>query len=121
MQTASIDKWMKETGIWYNTELLRFAEAGPADVDSAGFGLWANKDIEENAHLCTIPKNALLSTRNTEIADLLEAEEISGGLGLSFACMYERARAAKSRWYGIIICCDICTCMFVPYVSLRLF
>eukprot|EP00892_Ulva_mutabilis_P009447 jgi/Ulvmu1/6875/UM031_0080.1 len=102
MQKDGMEKWMSDAGIWWNTDLLRFTEAGPADADSAGFGLWAGKDIDDDAHLCTIPKSALLSTRNTEIADLLEAEQLSGGLGLTFACAYERARSTKSRWHGYL-------------------
>lgn len=107
MRKESMEKWMKDAGVWWNTQMLRFAEAGPADVDSAGFGLWAGEHVDDNAHLCTIPKKALLSTRNTEIADLLEAAELSGGLGLAFACMYERARAIKSRWCDIGLICAI--------------
>lgn len=98
MGSEGMEKWMKDAGIWWNTELLRFAEAKPSDVDSAGFGLWAAKDIQDNDHLCTIPKSSLLSIRNTAIADLLAEEELSGGLALVFACMFERARSTSSPW-----------------------
>lgn len=90
--------WLKCAGIWWDTELLRFREAKPSDTDSAGIGLWAAKAIKYDDHLCTIPKSALLSTRNTAIADLLEAEELGGGLGLVFACMFEHARTTSSPW-----------------------
>lgn len=95
---AFMEEWMEGAGIWWDTDLLCFRQAKPSDPDSAGFGLWAAKGIKEDDHLCTIPKSALLSTRNTAIADLLEAEELGGGLGLVFACMFEHARSTISPW-----------------------
>lgn len=55
--------------------------------DAAGcscnaFGVFALADIEENGMLCKIPKAAVLSVRNTEISDIIEEEQLGGGLGL---------------------------------------
>lgn len=90
-------EWMESKAVWWNRNLMRFRDA--RGLDSAGVGLWAQNQqpVSDGDHLCTIPKSALLSVRNTSIADVLEAEKLSGGLGLSFAVMFERALPA-SPW-----------------------
>lgn len=90
-------EWMQKRSIWWNQELMLFAEATSSD-DSAGIGLWAKKAVRDGDHLCTIPKIALLSVRNTDIADLLESERLGGGLALTFAVCFERARGKESPW-----------------------
>ncbi|KAG1672800.1 hypothetical protein FOA52_002788 [Chlamydomonas sp. UWO 241] len=72
---------------------------GPEPGD---FGVYAAADVPEGAVLCTIPKSALLSVKNSEAAGLLEAEAMRGGLGLIVAVMYERAMGAKSKWHGYL-------------------
>ena len=83
---------MDRRGVWWNSSLMQFR-----DSRESGIGLWAQQPVSDGDHLCQLPKAALLSVRNTSIVDVLEAEELSGGLGLSFAVMFERA-LSDSPW-----------------------
>lgn len=86
------------------------SNAAPAAAQLAGatfpgysgkaMGVWAVRDIKEGESLCRIPKKALLSIRNTEASDIIEEEDLGGGLGLVFAVLYEMCLAEKSRWHG---------------------
>lgn len=68
-----------------------------------GMHVRAERDLHENDIVARIPKNAVLSTRNTAIADLLEELEIAGLLGLTLALMFEKAKGSESPWYEYII------------------
>jgi hypothetical protein len=92
-----LQSWLQSNHVWWNQELMRFAEATNSD-DSAGIGLWAIKSVCDGDHLCSIPKAALLSIRTTEISDVLELEQLGGGLALSFTVCFERARGQDSQW-----------------------
>lgn len=48
--------------------------------------------------LRSIPKSAILSSKTTACAEMLESERLGGGLGLTVAVMYERAIGKKSKW-----------------------
>lgn len=89
-------EWMDAKSIWWNKDLMRFGD-GSGLEDSGGTGLWAREHVLADEQLCRIPKNALLSIRNTSIADLFEEAEVAGGLGLILAVMFERAQAS-SPW-----------------------
>lgn len=39
----------------------------------------AARDIVQGEHLCTIPKAACISIRTTELADIIQAEQLGGG------------------------------------------
>jgi SET domain-containing protein 6 len=56
------------------------------------------RDVAEGERLCTIPKAACISIRTTELADVIEAEELGGGLGLVLAVMHERSLGSQSKW-----------------------
>jgi SET domain-containing protein 6 len=58
----------------------------------------AARDIAEGERLCTIPKAACLSTRTTQLADVIEAEELGGGLGLVLAVLHEMSLGEESKW-----------------------
>lgn len=58
----------------------------------------AARDVAEGERMATIPKAACLSIRTTELADVIEAEELGGGLGLVLAVMHERSLGAASKW-----------------------
>lgn len=60
--------------------------------------LQAVRDVAEGERLCAIPKAACLSIRTTQLADVIEAEELGGGLGLVLAVMHEMSLGAESRW-----------------------
>lgn len=58
----------------------------------------AARDIAEGERLCTIPKAACISVRTTELADVIEAEELGGGLGLVLAVLHEMSLGQRSKW-----------------------
>ena len=58
----------------------------------------AARDVGEGERLCTIPKAACLSIRTSELADVIEAEELGGGLGLVLAVLHERSLGPASKW-----------------------
>lgn len=60
--------------------------------------LQAAQDITEGERLCTIPKAACLSIRTTQLADVIEAEELGGGLGLVLAVLHEMSLGPDSKW-----------------------
>lgn len=60
--------------------------------------LQAARDVAEGEQLCTIPKAACLSIRTTQLADVIEAEELGGGLGLVLAVLHEMSLGEESNW-----------------------
>lgn len=60
--------------------------------------LQATRDIAEGEGLCTIPKAACLSIRTTQLADIIEEEELGGGLGLVLAVLHEMSLGEESTW-----------------------
>ena len=91
-------EWMATKGAWWNSNFMQFRHSR-----ESGIGLWAQQPVSDGDRLCQLPKAALLSVCNTNIADVLEAEELSGGLGLSFAVMFERA-LPESPWCACLDC-----------------
>jgi SET domain-containing protein 6 len=61
-------------------------------------GVFALNDIEEAQLLCMIPRTAILSRRTTQLAKVLEAERLGGGLALTIAVMYEYSLGHNSQW-----------------------
>ena len=60
--------------------------------------LQAARAIGAGEQLCTIPKAACLSIRTTELADVIEAEQLGGGLGLVLAVLHEMSLGETSKW-----------------------
>jgi hypothetical protein len=60
--------------------------------------LQAARTIGEGEQLCTIPKAACLSIRTTELADVIETEQLGGGLGLVLAVLHEMSLGEASKW-----------------------
>lgn len=48
--------------------------------------------------LCVIPRSAILSPRTSQLAAVLEAERLGGGLALTIAVMYEASLGQESKW-----------------------
>ncbi|KAI7837623.1 hypothetical protein COHA_008549 [Chlorella ohadii] len=65
----------------------------------------ATRAIAEGERLCTIPKAACLSIRTTQLADVIEAEELGGGLGLVLAVLHEMSLGQDSKWHGYFQAC----------------
>ncbi|KAL4439191.1 hypothetical protein ABPG77_004093 [Micractinium sp. CCAP 211/92] len=86
--------WMASVGIEVADSIrLTGAAAGTLGVQAA-------RDIAEGERLCTIPKAACISVRTTELADVIEAEELGGGLGLVLAVLHEMSLGQRSKWHG---------------------
>jgi hypothetical protein len=71
------------------------------------FYIIAKEDIPIDTVVATIPIEAVLSTRNCTISNLLHSEEyeehqIDGPIALAVALFYERKMEKRSRWYGYL-------------------
>lgn len=90
-----LQKWMHAHNIAWSASTVTLT-GGTNDTDD--FAVNAARDIAEHDTLCEIPKDAVLSVRNSAIADLIEEEQLGGGLGLILAIMYEVSIGAQSKW-----------------------
>ncbi|KAI8923247.1 hypothetical protein BC831DRAFT_43031 [Entophlyctis helioformis] len=93
---ARLERWFKRNGIAYDRERISIRTS-----PSGSYSVVALQDLPEDelgSVLCAIPKDAVLSVRNTGIADILEEAGITGLLGLSIAVMFERSKGAESPW-----------------------
>lgn len=91
----TLQHWMRANGIAWD----RTAVSVSGGVSkSEGFSVYAVKDIAETHALCEIPKDAVLSVRNTAAAEIIETEQLGGGLGLILAIMYELSLGVASKW-----------------------
>lgn len=90
---------MRENGIEY-TDGLAFELGGSRSV--ADIGVRAVYTMQADELIATIPKQACLTVKTTRAAQLMEEEELGGGLGLVVAVMYERSLQERSRWFGYL-------------------
>jgi hypothetical protein len=67
-----------------------------------GFFVQAEKDLKVGDIVARIPKESVLSVRNTAIADIIEEIEYGGVLGLCLAVMYEMSLRDKSPWHAYL-------------------
>ncbi|KAL4858939.1 N-lysine methyltransferase setd6 [Chlorella vulgaris] len=96
---TAFQAWMESVGIEHNRNAIRLVDAA-AGCSGLALGVQAVRDVAEGERLCTIPKAACISIRTTELADVIEAEELGGGLGLVLAVMHERSLGPQSKWHG---------------------
>lgn len=99
LKLESFKEWMSLMRITWNAQVISFIADAP-HCSGLALAIVTNHDVEEGKELCTIPKAACISTKTTGIADIIEAEEIGGGLGLVIATMYEKALGPASKWHG---------------------
>ncbi|KAI8903526.1 hypothetical protein EDD86DRAFT_250240 [Gorgonomyces haynaldii] len=72
-------------------------------IEGPPFRIIAEEDIEPGTIVGVIPKDNILSIRNTAIAHVFEEEGMEGEmLPLVIATMYERALGTKSPFYGYL-------------------
>jgi len=90
-----LENWMHNNGIVWNPSTVTLCGGTNGEVD---FAVAAARDVAEHDTLCKIPKEAVLSVRNSAIADLIEEEQLGGGLGLILCIMYEVSIGARSKW-----------------------
>lgn len=86
-------RWMEARDIQMSDGLL------VVQGESNGIGVRAAYDFQEGDAIASIPKDACLTIRTTGSADALEEAQLSGGLGLVAALMYERSCAEASPWF----------------------
>ncbi|KAI9339216.1 hypothetical protein DFJ73DRAFT_779389 [Zopfochytrium polystomum] len=72
------------------------------DGHSYAFSITAKDEVPVGRALVTIPKTAVLSIKTTCVADLIEAAELGGSLGLAVAVMCEIERGPSSPWFGYL-------------------
>ena len=87
--------WMHVNGIVWSASTVTLC--GGTDEDE-GFAVHASREVFEREVLCEIPKDAVLSVRNSAVARVVEQEHLDGGLGLILAIMYEVSRGEQSKW-----------------------
>lgn len=66
---------------------------------SAGMHIRAERTLHQGEVIAKIPKDIVLSIRNTAIANVLQQYEVGGLLGLALALMFENAQGTASPWY----------------------
>ncbi|KAI8880388.1 SET domain-containing protein [Backusella circina FSU 941] len=86
-------KWFEENKFEWDKESLEIRETGN------GFGVFATKNLKKENTLVKIPKECVLSTQTTGIANILEEEQLEGGCALALAVLYELAIGEDSPWY----------------------
>lgn len=88
---------MKSVGITWDSSLISIVDTSHG-CSGLALGVIAASDIREGDSLCIIPKHACISIRNTPINDLIEEEELGGGLGLVLAVLHEMSLNQSSKW-----------------------
>jgi hypothetical protein len=89
--------WMKEHDVRWKQDVLQLnalnTQATPCNV-----AVLARRNIKRGDTLCVLPKAALLSVNNSELADVLSNEQIGGGLALTLAVLREMLLGSASQW-----------------------
>ncbi|DBA84491.1 TPA: hypothetical protein ACH3X1_006110 [Trebouxia sp. C0004] len=96
-----LEAWMHDKGIVWNSSTSTVTLCGGTNGE-LGFAVAAARDVPEYDTLCEIPKEAVLSVRNSAIANLIEEEQLGGGLGLILSIMYEVSIGARSKWHAYL-------------------
>jgi hypothetical protein len=86
-------KWFEENKFEWDKESLEIKET------ENGFGVFATKNLKKEKTLVKIPKECVLSTQTTGIANILEEQQVEGGCALALAVLYELAIGAESPWF----------------------
>jgi SET domain-containing protein 6 len=86
--------WFVENGIEFNHKLIQ--------IQTNPYSVVALADLKVGTTLCVIPKDSILSVKNTAIADLLEQEQLGGMLALAVAVLYEFSIGMESPWFGYL-------------------
>eukprot|EP00887_Chlorella_sp_A99_P004898 scaffold4.g4898.t1 len=76
-KVAGLEAWLAEAGM-HMAECVCLCEAAPG-CSGLALGVRATRDVAQGERLCTIPKAACISIRTTELADIIEEEELGGG------------------------------------------
>ena len=92
MPLARLEKWLGSVGISIEAEKVRIRASNGA------LGVFAVSDVTKSDLLCTIPKAAVLSVKNSGIADLLEENRIRGAsFCRCFRCILPSEMSCKQQ------------------------
>ncbi|KAJ3108108.1 hypothetical protein HK100_003486 [Physocladia obscura] len=87
--------WFRENNITFNPSAMTINY----DISTGSFNVTANKyALRVDDVIAKIPKIACLSAKNCAIADLIDAEGITGTLALTLALLHERYVVNSSPW-----------------------
>jgi len=75
-----LEAWMHDKGFVWNPSTVTLCGGTDGEV---GFAVAAAREIAEHDTLCEIPKDAVLSVRNSAIANLIEQEQLNLSQGFS--------------------------------------
>ena len=89
-RARKLASWLAANGV--RTSNLRFAPSPDGQV-----AVYATRRLEADETVGWIPKQCILSPINSRVGELLREHEISHGLALTAAVLFERA-SATSRW-----------------------
>ncbi len=96
-QLSQLESWMESRGIRWNKDLIKLVDDSRG-CSGLALGVQAVVNVPEGASLCEIPKAACISIRNTAISDVIEQENLGGGLGLVLAVLHEMSLGGQSDW-----------------------
>ncbi|KAJ3160807.1 hypothetical protein HDU86_008167 [Geranomyces michiganensis] len=94
---AALEAWFRDANIEYDRKAIALHSTA-----SGAYSVRALTALTEDQPLARIPKDAVLSTKNCGIADLLETAQLDGVTGLAVAVMYERSLGTQSPWFGYL-------------------
>ncbi|KAL0476751.1 N-lysine methyltransferase [Acrasis kona] len=87
-----LNSWMEKKGItWKQSIIVR--------KDASGHSVFATRDLKEDEIVCTVPKTAILSRKTSPLRDIIDEEELAGGMALTLCLMYEMTLKKKSEWW----------------------
>lgn len=98
-QVSKLEKFIKETNIYFDKELLTVAA-----VPDAGVGIFSLVDIARDTIIVKIPKTAIFTSKTCTISNLLSEEGIDGIMGIHLAVLYELfvLKDSKSHWFDYL-------------------
>jgi hypothetical protein len=90
-------EWFHKNGITWDDNAIKICSG-----ESNGFSVIAVNNLSVDQSVCSIPKTAILSAKTSSISNIIEKEELGGGLGLTLCLMYEIKKGTASKWYGYL-------------------
>lgn len=88
-------RWLAYHGVMWDEEAMDIVHEGVLN----GIGVVSKQALRRGHNVAHIPKAAVLSVRNTEIAKVIDEANL-GHVGLNLAIAYEIAVGVRSKWYG---------------------
>ncbi|CAK9009159.1 ABC transporter F family member 5 [Durusdinium trenchii] len=90
--------WLAENGVSWDEKAIELTTASGDVPLVGGMGVRSSRPLRAGEVLATIPKSAVLSIRNTQLAPQLSDLDLD--VALRCAICAERALGEKSQWHG---------------------